>query len=105
MMASISDLPDLVALSLLPPWTWRLAAERMRAGDAVGTALNRLLEKRGSEPPHVQALRARAAGAVSLGPARGMVAVPWNAATYPAALGTIIDPPFVLWTRGVIAAL
>jgi len=34
-----------------------------------------------------------------------MVAVPWNAATYPAALGTIIDPPFVLWARGAIAAL
>jgi DNA processing protein len=104
-MASISDLPDLVALSLLPPWTWRLAAERMRAGDAARTALNCLLEKRRSDQPDARALRARATAAIERGVERGMVAVPWNAPTYPAALGTIIDPPFVLWARGAIVAL
>jgi predicted Rossmann fold nucleotide-binding protein DprA/Smf involved in DNA uptake len=104
-MASISDLPDLVALSLLPPWVWRIAAERLRAGGSGQAALLQLADGRPGGRPDAQTLRGRAMTAIARGQERGLIAVPWSAACYPAALGTIVDPPFVLWTRGSLASL
>ena len=45
-MTSIPDLSDLISLSLLPPWTWRDAAERLRAAQSPKTVLTELLDRR-----------------------------------------------------------
>ena len=105
-MASVPDLPDLVALSLLPSWTWRLAAERLRAGGAVRHVLEELIASRRQRPDQrldacANAPRRRSHRAGE----RGIAAIPWSDAAYPAALATIVDPPFVLWTRGLADAL
>jgi len=99
------DLPDLVALSLLPPWTWRLAAARLRAGDTAADALECLLARRANPPTSASTLRQRATSAIARAAERGIVPIAWTSAAYPAALATIIDPPFVLWTRGTADAL
>jgi DNA processing protein len=104
-MAPVSDLPDFIALSLLPPWLWRAAAERLRAGDAASTVLISLAaRRRAADTDDVATLRERAAAAIRRADERGIVAVPWSAPAYPPALATIADPPFVLWTRGVTEA-
>jgi DNA processing protein len=104
-MASVPNLPDLVALSLLPSWTWRLAAERLRAGSAVRRVFEELIASRVNGQTSASTLRERAATAIACAGERGIAAIPWSAAAYPAALATIVDPPFVLWTRGVADAL
>jgi DNA processing protein len=104
-MASLPDLPDLVALSLLPPWTWRQAAERLRAGDTASDALECLVARRTNPRTSASTLRERATAAIARAAERGIIPVGWTSAAYPAALGTIIDPPFVLWARGVTDAL
>ena len=48
-MTSIPDLSDLISLSLLPPWTWRDAAERLRAGAPPAIVLTELLDRRGRD--------------------------------------------------------
>jgi DNA processing protein len=99
-----SDLSALVALSLLPPWTWRGAAAQLRAGAAARTILDDLLARRATSPSN-GSIRQRADAAIARAVERAIVPVPWSDAAYPAALATIIDPPFVLWTRGCLAAL
>ena len=47
----------------------------------------------------------RAAAAIRRATAGGITALTWSDPAYPAALAAIADPPFVLWTRGVAAAL
>src|SRR6185295_4236469 len=42
---SMTDLHNLVALSLLPSWSWLHAAGRLRAGDTAAAALQHLLER------------------------------------------------------------
>jgi DNA processing protein len=106
-MTDIPDqsLSDLISLSFLPPWAWRDAAERLRRGAAPATVLGELLERRGSAPRERVTLRERAEAAGRVARERGIDALPWSDASYPAALAAIIDPPFVLWTRGVTAVL
>jgi DNA processing protein len=104
-MPPISDLPDLVALTLLPPWTWRLAAERLRAGEAASAVLAELLSRRAGDHADAGTIRERAAAAIGRAAAQNIAAVPWSAVAYPAALATIVDPPLVLWMRGEAGAL
>jgi len=47
----------------------------------------------------------RAAAAIRRAADGGIRALTWSDPAYPAALAAIADPPFVLWLRGVIAAL
>ena len=97
---------DLVALSLLPIRWWRSVGERLRAGDTPGIIFDRLLAERSPDQPNrPAALRAHAATALARAAERGLVAIPWSGAGYPAALAAIIDPPPVLWLRGSVAAL
>src|SRR3954464_306606 len=96
----------LIALSLLP-FGWRRAlGEQLRSGKNPATILIRLLAEKPKQPGVDWAsLMARAAAAISRGAAHGVHPVPWDAASYPAALTAIVDPPPVLWARGNPAAL
>ena len=97
----MSDLVDLVALSLLPSRTWRLAADALRGADAPAHVLSRLAAAcAADDPSRVAALRREAAGVVARASAGGITAVPRDDPAYPAALTTIIDSPMVIWTRG-----
>lgn len=102
----MSNLSDLIALSLLPIWLWRFISERLRAGDPPGLVFDRLLiERWADEPDKSAAIRARADAAIMRASEQGITAIPWTDAAYPPALATIVDPPPVLWMRGVAAAL
>src|SRR5262245_6849417 len=102
----MTDLQNLIALSLLPSWSWMRAAERLRAGDTGAAALQHRLDRHWRDDPNkAAALDARAAAAIRRASEGGIVAVPWSDARYPASLTTIIDPPPVLWVRGAIDAL
>jgi len=102
----MTDLPHLVALSLLPPWCWLRAAERLRRGDTAEAILCDLLTTHWPEQPNkASTLHTRAAAAIRRACEHGIVAVPWSDAHYPAALTTIVDPPPVIWVRGAIEAL
>jgi len=104
-MTSISDFPDLISLSLLPPWTWRHAAERLRAGSSPATVLAEFLDRRADGPAKRAALDGLAREAARRAIDGGMTPLAWSDVLYPAALAAIADPPFVLWTRGAAAAL
>jgi DNA processing protein len=101
----LSDRISLSALSLLAPWTWRLAVERLRAGASPGAVLVECAARRHAGQPDLAALRDRAAAAVRRADAGGITAIAWSDPAYPAALAAIADPPFVLWTRGMASAL
>ena len=102
----MTHLHNLITLSLLPSWSWRVAAERLRAGQPAAVVVEQLLvEKSRAEPGFRASLEARARRATDRAAACGMTPVAWSDPAYPAALAAIIDPPFVLWTRGVLAAL
>jgi DNA processing protein len=102
----MTDLPNFVALSLLPPSWWRAAAERLRAGSTAGAALELVLAERArDEPGKASTLRARAASAIQAARTKRLTAVSWSDPAYPVALTPIADPPFVLWVRGAVAAL
>jgi DNA processing protein len=102
----MNHLLDFVALSLLPPWCWRCAAERLRAGDAPPAVLSRLLDDNFChEPDKTSTLRSRAAAAIDRAARDAIAPIPWSDAAYPVALTTIADPPPVLWTRGHAASL
>jgi len=104
-MTSVPDLSDLISLSLLPPWTWRDAAERLRAGASPTMVLTELLDRRACGQPERATLDRRALAAWGRAKDRGIDALPWSDPSYPASLAAITDPPFVLWTRGASAAL
>src|ERR1700681_1951777 len=103
-MTSIPDLSDLIGLSLLPPSTWRDAAERLRAGETPKTVLAELLDRRVYGRPERATLEQRALAASRRANDRGISAMPWSDPSYPAALAAIADPPFVLWMPGAAAA-
>jgi DNA processing protein len=102
---ALRDLNSLTALSLLPPWMWRIVAERLRAGEMPRTVLEEFVTRRKSGQPTVATLCDRAASAIRRAAAGGITALTWSDRSYPAALAAIADPPFVLWTRGVVGAL
>ena len=102
----MADLLDLIALSLLPPWCWLHAADRLRAGLPPRSILNQLLSDHwASEPDKAASLRTRAETALHDAEALCITPVPWSDPHYPIALTTIPDPPPVLWVRGNVAAL
>ena len=101
----MSVLPDFVALSLLPPWLWRRAVEALRAGEPPAAIVARLAWRRSDASGDEATLRGRAAAAIARALASGIGATAWNDPAYPATLTTIVDPPFVIWTRGRAAAL
>src|SRR5450759_5921942 len=100
----MSDLSDLIALSLLPVWLWRLIGEHLRAGEPPAAVLDRLLERWAHEPGKRAELRARAAEALTRASAGGITPIPWSDAAYPPELAASIEPPPVLWMRGVAHA-
>jgi DNA processing protein len=107
----MTELVELVALSLLPPGRWRAATERLRRGEAAGSVLEQLAAnlQAPSTADRLRAdargLRRRAARACERGAALELTPIAWCDARYPASLAAIADPPFVLWTRGELAAL
>ncbi len=101
----MTDLLNLVALSLLPPAWWRLAAGRLRAGSTAAAALEFLADRARHEPGKLSTLRSRAARAIEAAHAKRLTAVSWSDPAYPPALAAITDPPFVLWVRGLVTAL
>jgi DNA processing protein len=103
--ANLPDLLSLSALSLLPPWTWRFAVERLRAGEIPRIVLAEFAARRKGGQPNAATVGDRAAAAIRRAAVGGMRALTWSDPSYPAALAAIADPPFVLWTRGVVAVL
>ena len=102
----MTELQSFVALSLLPSWSWLRAAERLRAGDTAAATFQHLLADHWrDQPDKASRLQTRAAAAIGRARDRGIAAVPWSDARYPAALTTIVDPPPVIWVRGVVDAL
>jgi DNA processing protein len=102
----MTDLTYFVALSLLPTSIWRHAADCLRAGDLPDTVFNRLAARQAAAAPDARAtLLARADAAICRAGEEGITPIAWSDAAYPAALVAIVDPPFVLWTRGVPQAL
>ena len=100
------SLPDLVALSLVPPWRWREAVEALRSGVSPRDVLTRLsAERKQRERLRVVTLLARANAALARGVTSGLTPIAWTDPIYPSALGAIADPPFVLWTRGIADVL
>ncbi len=101
-----ADAHAAVALSLLPGWCVRAAAERLRTGASASAILCDLLEahwpgdaaKRGD-------VTSRARAAIERAAERQIGLLQWTAAEYPAALANIADPPPVLWYRGDLGAL
>ena len=97
---------DFVALSLLPVRSWRDAREQLRAGDPPAAILDRWLAARAPFDADLRSmLEAQTAEAIRRGAARGLTAIPWSDAAYPASLAAIVDPPPLLWTRGARDAL
>jgi DNA processing protein len=104
--ATMTDVQNLIALSLLPSWTWLRAAERLRAGDTAADTLEFLIAAHWRDQSDKSAtLRSRALAAMRRAGEHGIDIVAWSDPRYPAALATIVDPPPVLWVRGVIDAL
>src|ERR671937_2045670 len=64
-----------------------------------------LVEHWRGEPDKRATLRSRAAAAVDRAAQHGITPVIWSDPAYPVALATIVDPPLVLWVRGVVTAL
>jgi DNA processing protein len=97
----MTDLLELVSLSLLPPWCWRVAAEWLRKGDSPYVVRRRLVaaasRDEDGKPVDVQSL---AVEAIRRADSSSIRAIAWNDAAYPPALAAIADPPPVLWTRG-----
>jgi DNA processing protein len=101
----MTDLLELIALSLLPPWYSLPAAERLRCGDSPDAVLDDLARRARDKPEKASMLRSRAAAAMERAATSGIQPIPWSDAAYPPALTTIPDPPMVLWVRGDPAAL
>lgn len=102
----MTDLHELVALSLLPTSRWRHAAEHLRAGRPAGVVLDDLIaEGRLDQTFDPATFGPRAGAAIARAAEQGMAPVTWSDPAYPPALAAIVDPPFVLWTRGIVAAL
>jgi DNA processing protein len=96
----------LVALSLLPPWTWSPGMNALRGGRTPSDALDATLRRHYHDKPGCRAaLLKRARAALERAAVGGFASVPWDDASYPVALTTIGDPPPVLWTRGSIEVL
>src|SRR5712691_8366695 len=101
----MEDLSEFVALSLLPIWCWREVGERLRSGDPPGAIFDRLLAERWPDQPARRSIaRSRTSAALARATERGLVPMVWSDPAYPPALAAIIDPPPVLWTRGLLAA-
>jgi DNA processing protein len=92
---------ELVALSLTPFGRRRLLGDRLRAGQHPAAILDRILAGRPAEIGFDRrTLLSRAALAIARAQDSGVHLITWNAASYPAALSAIADPPPVLWIRG-----
>lgn len=94
---------DLVALSFLPVWRWRLFAGELRSGRFPREILDaQCAERRERNPaaPDAGQLLARAETAITRGVNGGVRLLTWWDCEFPAALLDIIDPPPVLWMRG-----
>src|SRR5919197_2410271 len=101
-----SELADFVALSLLPFWCRLPSVEALRAGDAPADVVGRLAAAHWrDEPERIAAVRWRAAAALRRAHGAGLTLIAGSDSRYPAALAAIVDPPPVLWTRGVVDAL
>jgi DNA processing protein len=102
----MTDVLDLVSLSLLPGWCIGRAMDALRAQDSPGQVLDVMLGTRWRGDPSIGAeLRARAEAAIERAARGGIRMLPWSDAAYPVALTTIADPPPVLWVRGCAATL
>lgn len=111
----MSAVADLVALTLLPIWRWRLVVEQLRAGHPPCDILRDHCEarpasrraRRGRRAPSddPDVLRSRASDALARAAQTDLHVVAWTDPAYPPALAAIVDPPPVLWVRGAIAAL
>ena len=103
----MSELVDLVALTLLPVWRWRVITERIRVGLHPFTILEEQCAQRkhqeGGERCEPQMLRSRATAAIERAARDNIALVAWTDPRYPAPLLAIPDPPPVVWMRGTDA--
>ncbi len=107
-MPSPVERVDFVALSLLPVHWWRDVLAHLRAGNSPTEILEAFAGRRQALEPgagNPDSLRLRAQSALSRAHQTGIDVLAWSEASYPAALSAIIDPPPVLWLRGLREAL
>jgi len=104
-------LADLIALSLLPVWRWRLVAEQLRGGQTPADILRshcvdgRRLRTRAAAWTSPEWVMQQAQAAAGRAEACGLVGLTIDDESYPPRLKAIIDPPPVLWVSGQVAAL
>jgi DNA processing protein len=98
------ELTELVALSLRPWFVWRHAAAMLRGGERPGAVLEQTAGRL-RRPVDVSSIRARAATALERAADRGIHPLGWHDPAYPSALAATVDPPFVLWLRGLSSTL
>jgi DNA processing protein len=98
---------DLIALSLTPFGWRRNLGELLRAGEPPARILDRFLKNGRVNRDNVDrpALMSRVAVALARAADSGVHLIPWDDASYPAALSAIVDPPPALWVRGNLSAL
>jgi DNA processing protein len=103
---AFTNLQNSIALTLLPlGWHLRIA-DGLRRGCAPARLLDQLgQEFRNERGESIADLRRHASEAMKRGRELGIEPVPWDSASYPVALTTIVDPPPVLWVRGAIEVL
>ena len=104
-------LVDFVALSLLPVRRWRAVAAEIRSGRPASEVLeSQLAELPPPRPPgarwgNAAEMRLQAAAAIETAVRQGLDIITCAEADYPPPLTAIVDPPPVLWLRGVRQAL
>ena len=99
------DVIELTALSLLPLWSRRDAADRLRAGVPAGAIARAAMARAGDAGTGLSDLRSRAQAALDRGARAGLLTVRWSDPAYPRMLAAVADPPPLLWLRGAAAAL
>jgi len=104
--AAIVNLQNSIALTLLPlAWNLRIT-DGLRHGRTPAALLDQLGQDfRNERGESIADIRAHAREALTRGRQLGVEPVPWDSASYPVALTTIVDPPPVLWVRGAIDVL
>jgi DNA processing protein len=104
-------LVDFVALSLLPVRRWHAIAIDLRVGRSPAAILETQLAALPAEHPLLRRLgslasmRAQAAAAIDIAARHRLDALTSGDPAYPLPLAAIVDPPPVLWLRGMRAAL
>jgi DNA processing protein len=101
----MSPLADFVTLSLAP-FSWRRdLGDRLRSGEPPAAILSAIAPADVESRAMLERLPGLSRQALERATRTGTIPVSWADAAYPAALGSIYDPPPLLWLKGTATAL